>query len=115
VLATNTQGESKAKRTINLTNIKEGMLPEEIIAAIGSPNHVSSESTGKKGVPFYFGTGTRRTSWSYTGAGYVVFFRNEYTGVLRAWWRRRWMRRRRRREVCFRPRLCENPAFAGAT
>lgn len=82
-LATNQPAAVRPKRAINFTNVKAEMLAEEVIAAIGSPDHVSSESTGKKGVPFYFGTDTRRVSWSYSGAGFVVFTRNEYTGVLR--------------------------------
>ena len=83
VLATNATSKQSSKRMINFANVRQDMLPDEVIAAIGAPDHVSSESTGKKGVPFYFGTDTRRTSWSYTGAGFVVFSRNEYTGVLR--------------------------------
>lgn len=83
VLATNQPNTTSSKRAINFANVKQDMLAEEVVAAIGSPDHVSSESTGKKGIPFYFGTDTRRISWSYTGAGFVVFTRNEYTGVLR--------------------------------
>jgi hypothetical protein len=82
-LATNKPSEHTTKRAIDFINVKQNMLADEVVAAIGAPNHVSSESTGKKGVPFYFGTDTRRVSWSYTGAGFVVFTRNEYTGVLR--------------------------------
>ena len=69
--------------TSNLVNIKQEMLPDEVMAAIGAPDHVSSESTGKKRMPFYFGSDTRRVSWSYSGVGYVVFSRNEYNGELR--------------------------------
>jgi hypothetical protein len=82
-LATSSQEQPRGQRTINLANIKQEMLPEEVIAAIGAPDHVSSESTGKKGIPFYFGSDTRRVSWSYARVGYVVFSRNEYTGTLR--------------------------------
>lgn len=82
-LATNRPEEQPAKRAINFANVKQNTLAEEVIAAIGAPDHVSSESTGKRGIPFYFGSDTRRVSWSYTGAGFVVFTRNEYTGVLR--------------------------------
>jgi hypothetical protein len=82
-LATSLQEQPPARRQISFANIKQEMLTEEVIAAIGAPNHVSSESTGKKGIPFYFGSDTRRVSWSYTGVGFVVFSRNEYTGTLR--------------------------------
>lgn len=82
-LATTSQEQPRARRSINFANIKQEMLTEEVIAAIGAPDHVSSESTGKKGIPFYFGSDTRRVSWSYTGVGFVVFSRNEYTGTLR--------------------------------
>lgn len=82
-LATSPQEQPRDRRTINLANLKPEMLPEEVMAAIGAPDHVSSESTGKKGIPFYFGSDTRRVSWSYAGVGYVVFSRNEYTGTLR--------------------------------
>lgn len=82
-LATSTPEQPRAKRTINLSNIKPEMLADEVVAAIGAPDHVSSASTGKKAIPFYFGSDTRRVSWSYAGVGFVVFSRNEYTGVLR--------------------------------
>ncbi|GFE80608.1 hypothetical protein GCM10011487_26080 [Steroidobacter agaridevorans] len=82
-LATAQPLEPAARRTINLANITPEMLDSEVIAAIGSPDHVSSKSTGKKGIPFYFGSDTRRVSWSYSGVGYVVFSRNEYNGELR--------------------------------
>jgi hypothetical protein len=82
-LATSPREPSSAKRVINLANVKPEMLTEEVIAAIGAPDHVSSESTGKRAIPFYFGSDTRRVSWSYAGVGYVVFSRNEYTGTLR--------------------------------
>jgi len=83
VLATNPPGTKSSQRSVDFANVKQGMLADEVVAVIGSPDHVSSASTGKKGIPFYFGTDTRRISWSYTGAGFVVFTRNEYTGVLR--------------------------------
>lgn len=82
-LATSRQEKPVAQRTINFANIKQEMLADEVIAAIGAPDHVSSESTGKTAIPFYFGSDTRRVSWSYAGAGFVVFSRNAYTGVLR--------------------------------
>lgn len=82
-LATAQPLEPAARRTINLANITPEMLDSEVIAAIGSPDHVSSKSTGKRAIPFYFGSDTRRVSWSYTGVGYVVFSRNEYNGELR--------------------------------
>lgn len=82
-LASDPQAMAVRQRTVNLVNIKQEMLPDEVMAAIGAPDHVSSESTGKKGMPFYFGSDTRRVSWSYSGVGYVVFSRNEYNGELR--------------------------------
>jgi hypothetical protein len=82
VLAGNVQAASASKRDIEFERVKAEMTPEEVTAAIGAPDHVSSDSTGKGAVPFYFGTDTRRVSWSYTGAGFVVFSRNAYTGTL---------------------------------
>lgn len=82
-LATTQPMEAAPKRSINLANIKPEMLDSEVIAAIGSPDNVSGKSTGKMAIPFYFGSDTRRVSWSYTGVGFVVFSRNEYNGELR--------------------------------
>lgn len=61
-LASDPQAMAVRQRTVNLVNIKQEMLPDEVMAAIGAPDHVSSESTGKKGMPFYFGSDTRRVS-----------------------------------------------------
>jgi hypothetical protein len=82
-LATNKPETQIGKRAIDFAKVKQEMLAEEVVAAIGAPDHVSSEGTGKRAIPFYFGSDTRRVSWSYTGAGFVVFSRNDYTGVLR--------------------------------
>jgi hypothetical protein len=82
-LATNQQTEPAPHRTIDFAKLKPGMVADEVIASIGAPDHVSSNETGKRFLPFYFGSDTRHVSWSYTGAGFVVFSRNEYTGVLR--------------------------------
>ncbi|MFC4311730.1 hypothetical protein ACFPN2_21775 [Steroidobacter flavus] len=82
-LATAQPQAPASRRSIDLANIRQEMRESEVIIAIGSPDHVSSESTGKRGIPFYFGSDTRRVSWSYTGVGYVVFSRNEYNGELR--------------------------------
>jgi hypothetical protein len=82
-LATNTPEKQATQRDIKLSNVKEGMAPDDVIAGIGAPDHVSNASTGKIAIPFYFGSDTRRVSWSYTGVGFVVFSRNEYTGTLR--------------------------------
>jgi len=63
--------------------IAAGMSPDEVTKLIGAPDNVSSKSTGKKGMLFYFGSDTRRESWSYSGIGFVVFTRNEYTASLK--------------------------------
>jgi hypothetical protein len=81
--AANQQETKVARRPIDLAKLREGMLADEVIGAIGAPDHVSSNETGKRFLPFYFGSDTRHVSWSYTGVGFVVFTRNEYTGVLR--------------------------------
>jgi hypothetical protein len=83
VPATAQQAKQAAARSIDLGKLREGMLSDEVIAALGAPDHVSSNETGKRFLPFYFGSDTRHVSWSYTGIGFVVFSRNEYTGVLR--------------------------------
>jgi hypothetical protein len=83
VLVASPPPKAAVKRDISFSGIKEGMATEEVLAGIGAPDHVSSESTGKQAIPFYFGSDTRRVSWSYTGVGFVVFSRNAYTGELR--------------------------------
>ena len=83
MLVADEPGKAPIKRDVRFSSIKEGMLTEEVIAGIGAPDHVSDASTGKLAIPFYFGSDTRRVSWSYTGAGFVVFSRNAYTGLLR--------------------------------
>ena len=83
ILATNQPEQAAARRNVSFVAVKKEMLTEEVIAAIGAPDHVSDASTGKFAIPFYFGSDTRRVSWSYTGAGFVVFSRNAYSGVLR--------------------------------
>ena len=83
VLATSQPEQAAAKRNVSFAGIKKDMLTEEVIAAIGAPDHVSNTSTGKLANPFYFGSDTRHVSWSYTGTGFVVFSRNAYTGALR--------------------------------
>jgi hypothetical protein len=83
LLATNQPDQAAAQRNVSFAAVKKDMLTEDVIAAIGSPDHVSNTSTGKLANPFYFGSDTRHVSWSYTGAGFVVFSRNAYTGVLR--------------------------------
>jgi hypothetical protein len=82
-LANISPGKQATPRGVKLSNVREGMLSDEVIAGIGAPDHVSNASTGKMAIPFYFGSDTRRISWSYTGVGFVVFSRNEYTGTLR--------------------------------
>ncbi|MEH6527373.1 MAG: hypothetical protein V7723_14985 [Sneathiella sp.] len=64
-------------------NLKVGMSPEDVINAIGKPDQMNLKSTGKAYIPFFFGTDTLRSYWSYKGQGYVVFTRNEYTGSLK--------------------------------
>ena len=63
--------------------LKVGMSPEDVIQLAGKPDRMNLESTGKNLIPFYFGTDTLRSYWSYTGVGFVVFTRNEYTGSLK--------------------------------
>jgi len=82
VLATSSP-DQVTHRNVSLAAVKKEMLKEDVIAAIGAPDHVSDDSTGKRAIPFYFGSDTRRVSWSYTGVGFVVFSKNEYTGMLR--------------------------------
>jgi hypothetical protein len=74
---------SDAEKANFFTRVIGGMSSEDVLRVIGSPDEVSSKSTGKKGTLFYFGSDTRRESWSYTGIGFVVFTRNEYTASLK--------------------------------
>lgn len=83
VLVASQPAKAGVKRDVSFSGIKEGMATEEVLAGIGAPDHVSSESTGKRAIPFYFGSDTRHVSWSYSGVGFVVFSRNAYTGELK--------------------------------
>jgi hypothetical protein len=74
---------SDAEKANFFAQVMGGMSSEDVLRVIGAPDDVSSKSTGKKGTPFYFGSDTRRESWSYTGVGFVVFTRNEYTASLK--------------------------------
>jgi hypothetical protein len=64
----------------NFKKLEVGMSPKEVFSITGSPSKISSRSTGKQWIPFYFGSDSRRTYWSYKGVGYAVFSRNKYTG-----------------------------------
>ncbi len=79
----NKDKNSKNDFTGVFEKLKVGMSPEEVIKLAGKPDRMNLESTGKSLIPFYFGADTMRSYWSYTGVGFVVFTRNEYTGSLK--------------------------------
>ena len=63
-----------------LLNIKKGMTPEEVRNLIGNPQRQTVYETGKRWVPFYYGTDLQRMDWFYGNFGHITFSINNYTG-----------------------------------
>lgn len=77
-------GDSFVIPTTNpLYAVKSQMSPADVRQAVGDPKDSNSYMTGKQWIPFYFGSDTSRTEWSYGDDGYVVFTRNRYSGSLK--------------------------------
>ncbi len=66
-----------------LSKIAVGMNDVDVRKAIGEPTTSRSYMTGKAWIPYYYGSDTSRTSWTYAGEGEVVFSRNRYSGGLK--------------------------------
>jgi hypothetical protein len=56
-----------------LAAITSGMSETEVHSKLGPPSNRRIYPTGKNWIPFYFGGGTMRTDWIYTGIGRVIF------------------------------------------
>ncbi len=67
----------------SLSKVTPGMTEVDVRKVLGEPTRSRSYATGKAWIPWYFGSDTRRTSWTYAGQGVVVFSRNRYSGGLK--------------------------------
>lgn len=56
-----------------LSQVKEGMRPEDVQKLLGAPSSIKPYITGKAFIPFYFGPDQTRTAYYYKGVGRVVF------------------------------------------
>jgi len=62
-----------------LLNIKKGMTPEEVRNIVGNPQRHTIYETGKRWVPFYYGTDFQRMDWFYGDFGHITFSINKFT------------------------------------
>lgn len=80
--ATKSQPQAKAAAPTNpnniLLNIQKGMTPEEVRNIVGNPQRQTVYETGKRWVPFYYGTDLRRMDWFYGDFGHITFTINNY-------------------------------------
>lgn len=56
-----------------LARVQIGMTPQQVTEVLGTPTNQVSYESGKRWIPFYYGSDVRRTEWSYKGLGRVVF------------------------------------------
>jgi len=56
-----------------LAKIKTGMTTVEVQTILGAPTSQSNYESGKRWIPYYYGSDVRRTEWAYKGLGRVVF------------------------------------------
>ncbi len=66
-----------------LAKVELGMTDVDVRKAIGEPDTSRSYMTGKAWIPYYYGSDTARTAWTYAGQGEVIFSRNRYSGGLK--------------------------------
>jgi outer membrane protein assembly factor BamE (lipoprotein component of BamABCDE complex) len=66
-----------------LSKVSAGMTDVDVRKAMGEPTRSRSYMTGKQFIPWYFGSDTSRTAWTYAGQGEVVFSNNRYSGALK--------------------------------
>ncbi len=77
-------GETTAAKAIKasapagtpLAKITPGMSDIDVRKVLGEPTRTRSYATGKRWIPWYFGSDTSRTAYTYAGQGEVVFNRN---------------------------------------
>ena len=56
-----------------LAKVQTGMTPQQVTDLLGAPTAQTNYESGKRWIPWYFGSDVRRTEWSYKGLGRVVF------------------------------------------
>jgi len=49
------------------------MTTVQVQSILGAPTNQVSYESGKRWIPWYYGSDVRRTEWSYKGLGRVVF------------------------------------------
>ncbi len=59
-----------------------GVSPDAVRAQVGVPSAIHRYPTAWTFVPFYTGSGERRTVWSYAGSGRLIFVDHPRTGEL---------------------------------
>ncbi len=67
----------------SLAKVTKGMTDTDVRKVLGEPTSSRSYMTGKQFIPWYFGSDTSRTAWTYAGQGVVVFSRNRYSQGLK--------------------------------
>lgn len=56
-----------------LAKVQTGMTAQQVTDILGPPSNQTSYESGKRWIPWYFGSDVRRTEWAYKGLGRVVF------------------------------------------
>lgn len=65
-----------------MSQVTPGMSDVDVRKILGEPTRTRSYQTGKQYIPWYFGSDTSRTAYTYVGQGEVVFSNNRYSGGL---------------------------------
>jgi outer membrane protein assembly factor BamE (lipoprotein component of BamABCDE complex) len=56
-----------------LAKIRIGMTSTEVQSILGAPTSEKNFESGKRWIPWYYGSDVRRTEWAYKGLGRVLF------------------------------------------
>lgn len=64
------------------SSLEQGMGIGEVRALVGKPTSLHRYATVWTYVPFYFGSGERRTVWRYSGEGRLLFADHPRSGQL---------------------------------
>jgi outer membrane protein assembly factor BamE (lipoprotein component of BamABCDE complex) len=56
-----------------LAKVQTGMTAQQVTDLLGQPTNQVSYESGKRWIPWYYGSDVRRTEWSYKGLGRVIF------------------------------------------
>jgi outer membrane protein assembly factor BamE (lipoprotein component of BamABCDE complex) len=65
-----------------MSQITPGMSDVDVRKILGEPTRTRSYQTGKAFIPWYVGSDTARTAYTYAGQGEVVFSNSRYSGGL---------------------------------